>query len=375
MEEIEQTSILNSTKTEYPPCCLRWFSDEFIIVGTYELDKTSGRRHGSLDIFNKKLELLNRYYTSGAILDIKLSPFDKTLIATAHSTGNVILWRVKTEEQMLCIELSQLSNLQVFDTDCLITSVNFSPLNAYLLLITGTNGMSKAISFEKETVLLSQNPKKNYCSKLTPLEYAVQDDRNVVIDYKEKHMMISQHSLECWTSEFGHLSPLQHIIFTGGDDSCLIAHDLRSRESIWSNARIHQAGVVAIKASTSQFRNHKPTSIITGSYDDSIRSIDLRMMGDQLVPGNNVPVLNTLSSNIGGGVWRFIESPHMEDKNKLLVCCMYNGAKVMTIDDQMFHTINYVKDGHVSMCYGGDWARDVIATCSFYDKSLQVWKP
>lgn len=357
---MEESLVEFATKTKLPPCALRIFQDRFILVGTYHLDKSNGNRVGSLDVYDDQLNLLQSYGCYGAILDLKLSPFEKGLVATAHSTGNVSLWKIKCADNDDKIELELASNFQVFDPEVLVTSLHFSPLEANLLLVTATSGESATIDISVQQPL----------GKIS-----VQgSSRDVVENYGDTFS--SLHGLECWIAEFGQLSPLQNVVFTGGDDATIMAHDLRSKDCIWSNCRIHEAGVVAIKCSTPSFRFSKPTSIITGSYDDHIRSLDLRMLGDSIYPGQNTPVARKTELNLGGGVWRFAECPEKTpESDTLLVCRMYNGAAVVNQDKNSdeFSVVNYLKKGHDSMCYGGDWCSKFIATCSFYDNSLQRW--
>lgn len=380
---MEISSVDARVTTGLPPCCLRIFRDKYVLVGTYELDKVSGQRTGSVDIYDSKLNLLSSYPTYGAILDLKLSPFDDTLVASAHSTGNIMLWKVCVTEQDITLEL--ISNLLAFDNDVLITSLHFSPLDAKLVTVTATSGECATFDLELgQEAFNVQHVQESY-AKIDVKKITVQGNeesgRDMVVD-----TFMEPHGLECWTAEFGQLQPLQDVLFTGGDDATIMAHDLRSKESIWSNGRIHEAGVVGIKCSSGTFRHARPTSIITGSYDDHIRQLDLRMLGESIYPGRNTPVANMCQKNLSGGVWRFSEIPQSlktpsGTNDKLMVCCMYDGAKIVTLDntqqdtDDYFQVEKYLKKGHESMCYGGDWCNDFIATCSFYDNSLQIWNP
>lgn len=359
---MKESQIEFATKTKLPPCALRIFQNKFILVGTYHLDKSTGKRIGSLDVYDDELNLLESCETYGAVLDLKISPFEEDLVATGHSTGNIMLWKINCQHDNDKIELQLLANFQVFEHDVLVTSLHFSPLDANLLLATATSGESTTIDVSVQQSI----------SKIS-VQGAVRD---VVENYGDQ--FTSSHGLECWIAEFAQLSPLQNVVFTGGDDATIMAHDLRSKDCIWSNCRIHDAGVVAIKCSTPTFRSSKPTSIITGSYDDHIRSLDLRMLGDTIYPGQNTPVAHKTELDLGGGVWRFAECPEKnQESDALLVCRMYNGAAVVSQDknSDKFSVINYLKKGHDSMCYGGDWCSDFIATCSFYDNSLQRWNP
>lgn len=387
-----ESAIERAVKTELPPCCLRILKEKFVLVGTYYLDKPTGNRVGSVDVYDKNLQLLKSYKTYGAILDLKISTFDEMLVATAHSTGNVTLWRVSFADQdETSIDLEAMGTLQVFEVDTLITSLHFSPLDANLLLVTNTLGESGVVDIARGNLNFSSNALNDTYSRIETTPLKVQTLTQQVIQ-TEPESFFRQHSLECWTGEFGELQPLQNVVFTGGDDATIIAHDLRSKDHIWSNSRIHEAGVVGIKCSSPTFRHAKPTSIITGSYDDHIRSLDLRMLGnDSIYPGENTPVIKKWEHNLGGGVWRFSECPKKlvessthptADADQLLVCCMYNGAKIVSLDQEAsieendcFKVINYLNKGHESMCYGGDWCRDFIVTCSFYDNSLQKWRP
>lgn len=392
----KESKVLFHATTELPPCCLRIFRDQFVLVGTYELHKPSGVRTGSVDVYDSQLTLLKSYPTYGAILDLKLSPFDDTLVVTAHSTGNIMLWRIEyvndvtdNADASICPRLQTIGNIQLFDTDILISSVHFSPLDPKLVCITNTSGVSAITNIEvgKDIeVITSQVITNTYASIDQKLFVAQGEEINAVDGVVE--LFDESHLLECWTADFGQLSPFENVIFTGGDDATIMAHDIRAKNKIWSNNRIHQAGVVSIKCASKNFRHYRPTSIITGSYDDHIRSLDLRMMGDMIYPGNNVPVMSLSELNLGGGVWRFSELPESLKKNQpankdtLMVCCMYDGAKVVTMDEstssqgfEYFRVQHYLKSGHESICYGGDWSPQFIATCSFYDKSLQLWNP
>lgn len=374
-----------AVKTRLPPCCLRIIDNQFVLVGTYQLNKESGYRTGSLDLYDEKLNLLMSQETYGAILDVKLSPFNDGLAATAHSTGNVTLWSISKDNKCEVPIVKEVANLQVFDSETLMTSLHFSPLDPALLLVTGTSGESATIDIVKGDVVSSIVGLRNLYSKIEKTTSVVQGASQQVVNMNPR-VFDAQHSLECWTGEFGSLQPLENVVFTGGDDATIIAHDLRSQEQIWSNSRIHEAGVVAIKCGTANFRHTRPTSIITGSYDDCIRVLELRMLGESTIyPGQNTPVAKSWTENLGGGVWRFSERPKALGQSpgidELLVCCMYNGAKIIKITDceaQPDYSLtesSFLKEGHESMCYGADWCDNFAVTCSFYDNSLQKWHP
>jgi len=110
------------------------------------------------------------------------------------------------------------------------------------------------------------------------------------------------------------------------------------------------------------------------SYDSSVRLFDTRK---PLVPLTQV--------NVGGGAWRVKWHPSIRRKNDLLVACMHDGFKVIHFDDldaQNFTgNITERYDKHESLAYGADWCfggvkddKTVVASCSFYDHSLHLWR-
>lgn len=399
---IEESKVKSHVTTGLPPCCLRIFRGQFILVGTYELHKPTGVRTGSLDVFDSQLNLLDSYKTYGAILDLKLSPFDDTLIITAHSTGNIMIWKIEYSTPIdnsddilshngtggiIAPKLTMIANIQLFDTQVLISSVHFSPLDSTLISVTNTVGETAIVNIEtsEDIEAVTSQVVADLYAHIDQKLFEVQGEEVNAVDGIVE-VFDEPHALECWTAEFGQLSPFENVLFTGGDDATIVAHDLRTKGKIWSNNKIHGAGVVGIKCGSPNFRIARPTSIITGSYDDHIRSLDLRMMGDMIYPGTNVPTAKLSELNLGGGVWRFSELPkplkgeeEFSHRDTLMVCCMYDGAKIVTMDDNepddYFQVQHFLKSGHESMCYGGDWCPDFIATCSFYDKSLQLWNP
>ncbi|KAK6454483.1 WD40-repeat-containing domain protein [Scheffersomyces xylosifermentans] len=338
------------TKTELPPCCLRIHpvDNSIVIIGTYKLED-DGSRHGSLDIYkydtsaekeDTKLAVVKQYPTKSAILDVKFSPFDNSIVVTAHSTGNIILWKHDQDDHSLTVVKDSL----IAEEDVLITSVFFSPIDKDIILATATSGESMLVNLHDFSV----------------------------------ETFDTSHDLECWTGSFGELGELSNIVFTGGDDAKLIAHDIRTKSSVWSTTRRHhEAGVVSILSPSQHWNTQNPHLLWTGSYDDNLRIFDLRVMdksNPSLIPGYIPKIAH--QENLGGGVWRLIPSPKKGD-NRVLTCCMYDGARIISTEDESLSVDKYFKRDHESMCYGGDWASggDFVVTCSFYDSIVQVWSP
>lgn len=312
---------------------------------------------------------------NSSILDVRINSADPYLIATAQSTGIVILWRISPET----LEVQSRVECPVIDNpDVLVLSINFSPQDPNIFSASFSNGA--VIVF-----------------KITENGTAVK-----IVGESSNGITNAAHTLEAWTSAFG--SPdyhLGHVLFSGGDDATLIAHDMRIAPdtagdmptSIFRSRNLHDGGITSILPAGSLPTNNAAGGnawndgtragssagqhlLWTGGYDDKLNSIDLRMIGGRELSPYVMPRVKS-GMDLGGGVWRLVPSPV---SNQVLACCMYGGARILNpleyTSDEPAQVVKTITEGHDSMVYGGDWRADgkYLATCSFYDKAVQVWE-
>jgi len=135
---------------------------------------------------------------------------------------------------------------------------------------------------------------------------------------------------------------------------------------------------------TIQSHPHIEHIIAVGSYDGGVSLFDDRK-----------PLVSLAQANVGGGAWRVKWHPSSERKNDILVACMHDGFKVLRFDISgatQTAGVNWgmVKrfDEHESLAYGADWcytelpvwqdkvreSDTLVATCSFYDHRLHLWR-
>lgn len=123
---------------------------------------------------------------------------------------------------------------------------------------------------------------------------------------------------------------------------------------------------------------HLLSDISMSSYDETVRLFDMRKPRQPL-----------LQMTVGGGVWRIKWHPLAARKNDILAACMHNGFKTLRVADD---SESLGSDGnyespihfteHASLAYGVDWSfsspdsegRGIVASCSFYDHALRIWK-
>ena len=160
-----------------------------------------------------------------------------------------------------------------------------------------------------------------------------------------------------------------NVVYSGGDDCKFRAWDLRIAGNPIYTSKAHSMGVCSIQSS-----KLKDYTLLTGSYDEHILVWDTR--------NRKMPLCDI---EAGGGVWRVKWHPFLE--NIFLSACMYDGFKIFQTDNFSSFYLTHAYREHASIAYGADWVlhdrnnageeveSSFVATCSFYDHQLNVWRP
>lgn len=177
------------------------------------------------------------------------------------------------------------------------------------------------------------------------------------------------HDFELWTTSFDIHQP--NLVYTGSDDCKFNCWDLRDSPSnlVFQCSKVHKMGVCCIEKSP-----HDTNSLLTGSYDELLRVWDIRSISKPI---------NETSISLGGGVWRVKHHPFIP--GLVLAACMHNGFAIVAIKGNKAEVLETYKK-HDSLAYGADWhkgeanlaggrTKPLVATCSFYDKLVRLWRP
>ncbi len=196
----------------------------------------------------------------------------------------------------------------------------------------------------------------------------------------------ARHVAAAWYAPLGAQASQAH---PGGDSGGLVDEEEEEEEGeapprcTHTNRKAHAAGVCTISPHPTL-----PHLLATGSYDERVLLWDTREATRPLA-------VTAACATTGGGNWRL--RWHPTRPRLLLAACMYNGCAVLEATDA-FDGLSVVEayGGHGSIAYGADWfrlpagghgdgshrggdgmttPRDVVATCSFYDRLLHVWSP
>lgn len=265
---------------------------------------------------------------TAAILDAKwYVEGQRCLLAAASALSEVILFELRSDDRLHLLDSIKLA------TD--------TAENLLTLAVDVRNGKSS------ERNLLASDS-RGFVSLLTIADSRIVEERSW-----------KAHSFEAWTCAFDKWN--ENVVYTGGDDTFFHVYDLRADEvqQIVKN-KCHIAGVTS-------FLSYDESRLMTGSYDEHLRIFDTRNWREPL---SELP--------LGGGIWRIKSSKC--DPQYVLCACMYYNFSVCRIDESMSNSeVVAVLSAHESICYGADWAprkgcdgKQVIATCSFYDKKMCV---
>ncbi|XP_004535060.1 diphthine methyltransferase isoform X2 [Ceratitis capitata] len=336
---------LHSVDTEYSADSIEWCThpryQSYFVCGTYQLEEQSGdanatrtRRKGRIYLYKfcptgKMLTEVHRVETA-AILDMKwltVEPNENPLLAAVNSFGQLELYVVEGETLKITSSLDL--NAECDDLLALSLDWRYTPAGQYQILVSDSKGAVNLIDYTPQCEL-------------------------------NKAQVFAAHGFEAWTCAFDKWD--MNRVYSGGDDILLHAYDLRSCMRIFTN-KSHNAGVTCLLS-------HPECEhlLLTGSYDEHLRTFDTRAMKQPLG-----------ELNLGGGIWRLKLDPLKRDL--VLTACMYHNFSIVQLSHGMLEEPRLVGEyyEHKSICYGADWCRDVqdkedlyTATCSFYDHKLCV---
>lgn len=257
--------------------------------------------------------------TDFAILDIQWTPHSELvggdLLAVATSTGILAFYRLQQQQEQPKLVLSHVQHITDDDTT-LVLSLTWHPVRPGVLGLTLSDG--------RVCVCTSTSMGTRSGSGSGSTE---EDDtaarlwsQDAAVSLQDVH----EHELEAWMMNF---TPESLNVLSGGDDMVLqcshVADDdddddeseaeeeeeeeqkedevedeqhvqktnKNKTNLLWQNRKLHHAGITSILPLSE-------TLIITGSYDDHIRLLQLPK-----IPGDTRPKL-LAELNLGGGVWR-----------------------------------------------------------------------
>lgn len=224
--------------------------------------------------------------------------------------------------------------------------------------------------------------------------------------YDAAATLASPGSLDLTTEAYGR--NVGSLFLSGSDDCSLKLWDVRrdpESGAVAENRKHYSMGVTSfaspMASPCSVARALLPNCVLVGSYDESLSIWDLRRL-----------VRPVSSISLGGGVWRLRWLPTLEiyksativestsstgQEAYLAVAAMHAGFKVVRISQSgelsacaMEETSSYwgphkgSDDGKFPpLAYGIDWAvgpiakrqSALIASCTFYDNCVSLWKP
>uniref|UniRef100_A0A182JQF1 methylated diphthine methylhydrolase n=1 Tax=Anopheles christyi TaxID=43041 RepID=A0A182JQF1_9DIPT len=336
--------------TEQPADSIEWCPhggwEDIFVCGTYQHERdeepSSANRKGRIllhrfgapdaDTTDDSLTLLQTIERS-AVLDQKWNPRVNNQLAAAGADGTVAIYALTDTTGPVQLEPKATAKLAGDETEnrnLLALALDWSP-DGNRIVVSDSHGCVEMLSFE--------------------------NGLQTVHSWKV-------HSYEAWTCAFSRHN--ENIVFSGGDDCFLCAHDVRCPcEPIMKGKnKTHSAGVTSLLSFPE--REH---ILLTGSYDEYIRLFDERQLKCSI---SELP--------LDGGVWRIRSNP-LREPEAILCACMYHNFSVVQLSADDSFALVGVYGEHESICYGCDWqqvgkgyrsGRNVIATCSFYDHKLCV---
>jgi len=365
-------------------------NENFILSACYHLDKETRKKTGSLNLnkinlneinlkedTNSKKILFNTisYELDYGILDLKYAnslnvPINTSGDKESETTTEIKLFTANSDYSISIFSL----NFEL--TDDAENSPPFIPLKKYKIHNEEYQYNSKETCNVLDIKTLDSN-----CTIIL----AMNDGCHCVFDLiKEKPILIKKsHEYGLWSCMIK--DKTGNIFFTGSEDSLLKMWDRRTYQKEISVNRSHNASINCIQ----NFLNDDNSNyIVTGSYDESLRIIDVRKFGDCL-----------FQKKIDCSIWDINQTNFKSMASLFLMANVYEGFNVFEFDKEKIisdpnnkeiknifsfplekegilnHTLN-----HKTIVYGVDsthLSSDdelYVTSCSFYDNTVSFWK-
>ncbi|KAF2857957.1 WD40 repeat-like protein [Piedraia hortae CBS 480.64] len=341
------------------PSCITFLPNapKYFVIGTYALDNfqedqnssdheeqhdSPQTRSGTILFYQlgpkmQEATLLSWLPTDSGILNFQFSPQQpRNLLAAATSNGKIVYYTV---DPTTGNQISRQNEHSIADPSTLVLDLAWHP-----------SGNMLAVGTSDGRVIL--------CDTITV------EDVGVEVTH-QRDIGMHDYSLQVWCVVFWGSS-----VLSGGDDSALVAsspsQDDGETKQCWKDTKIHGAGVTAILPLTDDL-------IVTGSFDDTIRLVNVPQTGT-----GRRKVLT--EQKLGGGVWRLAPLYSNVKEWRILVSCMHAGAQIVRLfenqDGWRFEVLMRCTK-HKSMNYASasqPKSDDVtVASTSFYDRTLCLW--
>ncbi|GAB7365811.1 hypothetical protein MBLNU230_g7144t1 [Neophaeotheca triangularis] len=388
MEQAQHIHSLTSLTLDLPPSCIAFHpaSPELFVVGTYHLHKEEDQvdkqgdssDNGGADVDGNDGQGVGDEDTkgqkrTGSLILMRLHEDDTIEILQTHPTPYAVLdlqWNPHAPmpaPQSPNPDLPETPDLAVAASTGLIQLFTLTPHPHAVLKPRSTHPLTHPSVL---ILSLAWHPDPHQPSKIAFTTSAGEIGQSHPLSPTPTPTpKLAPHDLEAWTLAFAASSQATtptHLL-SGGDDARLAASTLHpgfhpttagpsepaapAPSSIhWTDRKLHQAGVTAILPLPPP---NPATLVVTGSYDESIRLLQLP------APGTAAGKRHVLAeTGLGGGVWR-LKVLGVEAGGALLVLasCMHAGARVVRLG----RSDGGVGEGGDGVGYGGDWAFEVLA--------------
>ncbi|KAH9937709.1 WD-40 repeat-containing protein [Fomitopsis serialis] len=290
-------------------------------------------------------------------------------------TGECLLFGVDAEDELQFPLLQKTSLPAILDMKWCHTSPSVDPILAIAdseggITLHALRGKQSQPSFEQTFSIACASKDRRYpSSSLGSLIVSLSDGSLALLRPENSSGLIvaeswHAHDHEPWIAAWNYWDT--NVVTQAWD----VRQDFT--QPLFVNKRF-DAGITTI-----QSHPYVEHLLAVGSYDNTVRLFDVRK-----------PLVPVVEADVGGGAWRVKWHPSPERKTDLLVACMHDGFKIVRFglggesepSGKQWDVVNRF-DQHESLAYGVDWSfargsvggDTLVASCSFYDHKLHLWR-